>query len=411
MTYSEPEEDRLVAQHLGLLRSNPPRSDQKARSGRAKFLAQARALAGKDAVHQPVSETPVRRLNGWVVTITQLFNRKERFRMFASISTIIIAATMLFGGAGATVYAAQDSLPNDVLYPIKTFGENVRLALASNTQSRLQLVLRFCDQRVAEIAGVAGQGEPLWEDMITRLQEQQNLALQAAAELDDPAMIGALQQIKLRLRLQEQRLMTVQSSRPEITDGMLERIKEMLRQQLRQIDADLQDPAAFRLRFQKRLRPGKPAGATPQETQTLGAPGYGPGSGDGSGYQDCPQCTPALDGSGPGPGPQYGGRTDQPTQDAGQGPGPISTPKCDICTPVQDGTGPGPGLGHQGGAEQPTDEPGAGSSPSSPPSQDTGSQGPGSQNPAENPPDDSGSGGSGGNGSGNGNGGGGSNRP
>ena len=405
MTNSEVEEDSQVTHYLGLLRSTPPRSEQNARAGRAKFLAQARTLVGEGVVRQPVSESPMRRLNGWIDTITKPDNRKERFRMFASISTIILTITLLFGGAGATVYAAQDSLPNDVLYPVKAFGENVRLALAADTQSRLELLLRFSDQRVAEIAGVVGQGEPLMEEMITRLQEQHNLALQAASAMDDPAMIRALQQIELRLRLQEQRLLAVHRSRPEVNVGTLDRVREMLRLQLRQVDADLQDPGAFRLRFQQRSRPGEPVEATPQETQ---APGYGPGSGDGSGYQDCPQCTPALDGSGPGSSPQYGGRVDQPTQGAGPGPGPISTPQCDTCTPVQDGTGPGPGPGHQGGTGQPTDEPGAGSSSSSPPSQDAGNQEPGSQSPAENPPDDSGSGGSGGNESG---GGGGSNRP
>jgi len=340
--------------------------------------------------------------------------------MLSTIGTILVILTLALGGTGATVYAAQDSLPDDALYPVKTASEQAQLALTTNTQTRLELLLRFSERRMDEIAATAGWDSPGAESAAVRLMEQMNLALQAASQLEDPALFRAMQKIQQHLILQEQRLQALQNGLGMLDTPILERTREMLRLQLRMVEDGLADPAAFRLRYQQRGA-GRTGEEPPAGNQEPSGGGYGPGAGDGS--PECPLCTPALDGSGPGPGPQYGEGTPQPG--AGYGPGPAVTPTCETCTPALEGTGPGPGPQYQGGTSEPGghsnggsdssgssqagsgtqesggDERGSGESGNPPPDPGPGSGGGNDNNPSGGN-DNQNSGGSGGSGSGSG---------
>jgi len=326
--------------------------------------------------------------------------------MFATISTWIVIVAMLFGGTGATALAAQASLPMDFLYPVKTFGEETYLAFTPGSQARVELLSRYAERRMEEALKMLAKGRPLDDEWTTRWQEQFNLRLQAVALLDEPAMIRALEQTRLRLRFQGGRLQAAQTNRPDDPGGTLEHLRARLRQQQKLVDGALDDPAAFRLRWRGRqqssdqtsetvppggqgdssgLGPG-PQGTPACDTCTPAQDGTGPGPGP-HGTQACDACTPALDGTGPGPGPQGTPACDNCTpalDGTGPGPGLQGEQECDNCTPALDGTGPGPGPQHQGGDDQPGQH-----------SEERGNQG-GSQQ---------GSGGSGGSGGGNENGG------
>ena len=277
--------------------------------------------------------------------------------MFATISTWIVIVTMLFGGTGVTALAAQESLPTDFLYPVKTMGEEMHLAFSPGPQARVELLSRYSEQRMEEAMKMLAKGRPLDDEWATRWQEQFNLRLQAAAQLDEPAMIRALEQTRLHLHLQEQRLQAAQANRPDNPGGTLERVRTRLRLQLKLVDGALDDPAAFRLRWRERQRNADQSPEEPVETLPPGSQGEGFGQGPGpQGTPACDTCTPAQDGTGPGPGPKTTPSCDTctPALDGiGPGPGPQGTPPCDTCTPALDGTGPGPGPEHQGGDDQP----------------------------------------------------------
>ena len=273
--------------------------------------------------------------------------------MFATISTWIVIVAMLFGGTGATALAAQASLPTDFLYPVKTFGEEMHLAFTPGSQARVELLSRYTERRMKEALKMLAKGRPLDDEWTTRWQEQFNLRLQAVALLDEPAMIRALEQTRLRLRFQGGRLQAAQTNRPDDPGGTLEHLRARLRQQQKLVDGALDDPAAFRLRWR-----GHQQGSD-QTSETVPPGGQGESSGLGPGPQGtpaCDACTPAMDGTGPGPGPHGTRACDACTpalDGTGPGPGPQGTPACDNCTPALDGTGPGPGPQHQGGDDQP----------------------------------------------------------
>jgi len=75
--------------------------------------------------------------------------------MIAIIVAVVLAVSGLGGG---TAYASQDSLPGDVLYPVKLGTEQVRLVLATNDAAQAELHLTFANSRVEEMTGLAERG-------------------------------------------------------------------------------------------------------------------------------------------------------------------------------------------------------------------------------------------------------------
>ena len=105
--------------------------------------------------------------------------------MIAVFSSLIVILALVLGGAGATVVAAEDSLPNEGLYFVKIASEEAQLRLANNEQTRINLHLAYADRRVSELASLAAAGEAAPEPVAERLENHLRLALNLAAGLDD----------------------------------------------------------------------------------------------------------------------------------------------------------------------------------------------------------------------------------
>jgi hypothetical protein len=359
MIPQDEELDHRLIDLLEQLRPVPDRDAEKAALGRANYLSEVKVLAQTKSLSLPVSGTLPQRLKGWINSIRTSPQRKERFSMLATLTTLVLAFALLFGGAGATVYAAQDSLPADFLYPVKTLSENVQLGLAANAENQLELALKFANRRALEAVSLAVRGEPIPEGVAARSQQEMNLALQLAAGQDDAPMQQALEQIQASIRRQEQIMTRLQAQNPGLADPVLAQLQTQLREQARLAELGLSEPQNFRMQIRQQMQsgPGAPLNTTPEPPGT--GSGFGPGPGPYTGTQSCPNCTPALDGSGPGPGPMNQGTTSTPgSGSGGPGMGPGSgTGDCQGCTPVQDGSGPGSANTPE---PQPTSGPGGG---------------------------------------------------
>jgi hypothetical protein len=64
---------------------------------------------------------------------------------------VILAIVLTLSGFGSTVYAAQDSLPGDALYPVKLGIERLAMILKGDDVSRAERALNFADKRVREM--------------------------------------------------------------------------------------------------------------------------------------------------------------------------------------------------------------------------------------------------------------------
>lgn len=374
-----PSDERLnpkLDKKLAAFRSVPARQAEAAERGRATFIEQVNLLAGA------VSEAPTRRHNGWIEQISTLFQRKEHPSMFSPLVTAFVIACLVFGGAGVTVQAAQDSLPGQALYGIKTFTEDARLEITSDPWMRLELQLEFAEKRVDELQTLLQKNLPPPAMVLTRMQAHLDRSIQLAAGLEEGQHNSALVRIRLSLKAQEQTLLQTRTQAGGQADTALTFAREMVQARLRLIEGGLSDPQTFRERYRQHS-PGNPPSQTPgmgggfgpgpsnTRTPTPGS-GYGPGRGPnasqtpgaGNGYGPGPYVTgtPTPGGGyGPGPGPDPSqtpgsgyqqGPGPNATQTAGSGPGPAP---CSTCTPQADpgpNPEPSPGGGGNGGPQQ-----------------------------------------------------------
>jgi len=341
------------------LQNIPPRDPQAAARGRANYLKQAVDF------RQAVSRKADRRHNRWSNTIFPLFQRKERLPVLNTLIAVVLAVVVFFGGTSATVFAAQDSLPDQALYPVKTWSEDAVLSLTGSPQMRLNYALDFSDRRVAEMAGLLAAGKPIPEEVETRLQNELDLVLELAAGMDDPQAIQQLEQIRQRAETQMQTMTMLLSGVPESAEPILLRAHARLQEQIQLAAMGEADLQGFRMQIQQRRQN---QGGSGVQTPDNGNEPQGPGT-------MSPTDIPGPSGTGDGPG--SGGN--QPTEAPGQeGPGSQTTyrtpqPGGGVGTmsptdiPGPSGTGDGPGSG----GNQPTEAP--------------GQEGPGSQTPDQTP--------------------------
>lgn len=311
--------------------------------------------------------------------------------MFGTLATVVVIVMLVLGGGGTTVAAAQSSYPDQPLYALKLWSEDLRLRFTADPQAELQLALEFTARRADEIRVMVQNGSVPPESVQTRYQSEVEQAIQIAANFPDGQAVQALEQVRSRLQTQQAELLKVRAQGSTQAEASLLRSREMIQERLQWVGEGLKDPVQLRDQLRQRdqlrdrdpLSTSAPAGQATQAGQpatgdgnpwTTGTPtpgsGYGPGPGSGnpwttgtptpgSGYGPGPgpdptrTCTP---GSGNGPGPQPTQRPDnQPTQagpqptQKGPGPGPTQVPPSDPPGPQPTAAGPGP---------QPTSRPG-----------------------------------------------------
>lgn len=344
-----PQIDPVVMEHLDSLQKMAPRDEQAAAAGRVAFIAQAENFA------QAVSAPQKQRLIHWNFKFKDLFQRKERFSMFSTIATILAVLALTFGGASASVYAAQGSLPGEALYQLKIQSEDLRLTWENQEMEQIGLALEFANRRIEELQAMLKQGQTPPESLMLRFQEHLNTAFRLAAGLDDAELAPALDQI--RQTLEQQARLLENAGAPD--DAVLLRIRDQVQLRTSWTEEGQVDPFAFRVRFgpdshdftppADPLAPGDGYGPGPfiTGTPTPGS-GYGPGPGLQATCTGTPQSGlgPQPDtGNSYGPGPQP---TEQPGNSYGPGPQPTTEPGDGVgpgpqpTTPPEDGSGPGP---------------------------------------------------------------------
>jgi hypothetical protein len=291
--------------------------------GALNFLKQAESL--KPAV----SPQPKRRHNEWLEKIFI----KERVKMFA---TILVIISLLLGGSGGAVFASQASLPNDLLYPVKTWSEQVQAQFADGPEQQYQLMLRFADQRVAELEKMAEAGKTPPDATVERLRLHLDECLQLAAQQDDPDMLRLITQLQTRLKLQDHKLAQAQEKAGPAADAALTKARTLLQIRLRLTETALEDPQQFRSQVRAGISDSL---EEPQQNQEMNQEKFqqgedpwteeAPPSGSQSGFGEKNGGNPWTDttptpGSGYGSGEQKGDNpwTDTtPTPGSGYGPG------------------------------------------------------------------------------------------
>jgi hypothetical protein len=222
---------------LQTLERVPKRDRDRARIMRQDFLNQAASLK------PTVSDSRDSRLNGW----TSIF-RKERSPMYA-ITRIITIAAILLGGTVGTAFAAQESLPDQALYPVKTLIEDVRLGLTSDPQAEFDLLMNYVEERIEEIEALIESGDPVNTAVQERLNNHLQAAFRNAAELNDPALLKAMERVREQSQLQLNIFNQLNQGNGVGPDGNLDLAEQAIIRSRIQAEDALEDPNTLRTRY------------------------------------------------------------------------------------------------------------------------------------------------------------------
>ncbi len=223
--------------------------------------------------------------------------------MFA-IARIITIAAILLGGTAGTAFAAQESLPDQALYPVKTLIEDLRLELINDPQAEFDLLMKFLEERFAEIQTMAQNGDPIGEVVQNRLQKQLQSAFQNAAELDDPELLQAMERVREQSRIQLNILNELKSGNGDGPQSNLEVAEQAVIRSQIQAEGALDDPTTLRNRYGAERNEDAP------DQPEVNPPGGGQGGpADGSGDGDGSDSSGFGDGNFGTPGPRRNGQT------------------------------------------------------------------------------------------------------
>jgi hypothetical protein len=183
---------------------------------------------------QSVTFSQQQRLNQQKTSNNSLVYRWRTCSMTVKIISILIAVTILLGGAGAgTVMASQSALPDEALYPLKRWSEEVRLDLTSQPDKQLALHLDMADRRADEMVTLLAAGVPFDQELRLVLLTHLWMASQLTESCEDPLLAQA--RVQSRLMAQEMKL----TNAPE--DALMTQTRSVLRQQIRLMDCTTEE--------------------------------------------------------------------------------------------------------------------------------------------------------------------------
>jgi hypothetical protein len=303
---------------LKLLDDYPSRDTNMIREGKSRFLAQSKLIA-----KSPVTNAPGNRQSSW----NQILKKEHKMGLLVKL---IVIVGLIFGGSTATAYAAQDSSPEGILYPVKLLTEDLRLEITQTPQSKIGLALKFAMQRVDEINELKAAGLMPPEPVFARLENNINFAIGQTTKLCKEDSEKALLQIRDMLQTRD-RIMDQDSE-----DPVLLRTRSILQERIHRVEAGLADPEGLYNEYRNGWE------NTPNAGEVTNAPGNG---------QNGLEITPG------GPGEPFGnptqGQTSAPVGDGGNAaqtgePAQTHTPEpgtgeCSVCgrstTPGSNGPG------------------------------------------------------------------------
>jgi hypothetical protein len=230
--------ERQIRERLEEIKPVLARDTRAAYRARMQFLAKA-VSASEEARHK-----------GW----SSIF-RKERFAMNLMISILVIAG-LLFGG-GATVNAAQDDLPNEPLYSLKMWTEDISLQVRNEPDQKVDRLMELAQVRIQEMTRLADAGQAIPDQTRLRLEQHIHQALQICSTLEDNALDQALLQIRDRLQQQDRDMEQLQLHAPQDVQPVLAETRTMLQQRLRLVDEGLVDHEIFSNAAQNGFRYGQ----------------------------------------------------------------------------------------------------------------------------------------------------------
>ncbi|MCD6425925.1 MAG: hypothetical protein J7L35_10540 [Anaerolineales bacterium] len=273
----------LLRKELEHLKDVPERGLQASHAGRENYLSQIRTMKPRPV--QAKKSVQAGRRRSWAL------------RMASVIAVLALA----LGSIGGTVYAAQASGPDDLLYGVKTLTEDIQVGLKSDPQDRLDLYTQFASRRLTEIQAQVDAGEEVSEKALALLEKHTQKMLEEAAKMGEQGIGSALSQIEQNLQKQNQMMEEMGKQHPQGSPPGLLKAQEKIRERLELVENGMNEPQGFRetIKEQKEKsdNPGqskkdgsdnsnKPETPPGQEDKDTPNNGQGNGKDNGNGNED-----------------------------------------------------------------------------------------------------------------------------
>ncbi len=171
-----------------------------------------------------------------------------------SLVALLMVFVFILVGSSVTVYASQNSLPGQPLYAIKSWSEDVRLAMTSSPNAKLSLTLYYTNRRLEEISNLVAGGKAINAQTADRFQKELDDALQLATQLGDTQMQVALGEIKSHAQKQGITMKELISKLPPQAEPAVIKLQERLNEQVQLSDVGETDPKEFRIQLRERLQ-------------------------------------------------------------------------------------------------------------------------------------------------------------
>jgi hypothetical protein len=105
---------------------------------------------------------------------------------------VVFAFLLAIGvSGGATAFASQDALPNDTLYPVKLFTEDVQVWLTFDDSSKADRLLDQSDERMDEIGALLSNGDRIPENVLATLQNRNERAFSILEDHPEESVLWA----------------------------------------------------------------------------------------------------------------------------------------------------------------------------------------------------------------------------
>lgn len=245
-----------LAEYLKAFKENTPQRDpEMSAKGRAHFLAEAESL------RKPHSQPWYAELRDTLASLQIRGNR----RLATAFASILIALMVTFAAAGGTVYASQDSLPNQTLYAVKTFTEDLRLRWADDPQQRIDLLEEFAQRRTQEMDTLSEKGQRVPQQTLSRFEQHTETMLQLAADMEGEGMTQSLSRIKNALQVHQEVLQKLANKENGQAVQALQQVQQRLQEKIQLAEVGLANPSQFKGKM-KEITSGKP-GDTGQPDQ------------------------------------------------------------------------------------------------------------------------------------------------
>jgi hypothetical protein len=255
----------------------------------------------------------------------------------------LVAVTLVFGLVLGVGQAAADSLPGEPLYGLKLATEEIRLRLTSNGHAKANLTRSLAEERLGEIAVMAGSQKSIDGKTVTQAQKHLSRAFESAAQIEASAGPMAFQQLMTAIETHERAMVQAANELPESEQSQ---VRELLRA-MQQVRQRANEEAARGEQLQRRL-------GTPPDASELPDPNEQPGPGPNAAGEE--PGGPNAGDEQPGPGEPSGPNTG----DEQPGPGEPSGNAGDEQPGPGEPGGPNTGDEQPGGPNAGDEQPGAG---------------------------------------------------